>query len=65
MILIFDEGRKEMTLKREYLFLRLVSWIKINQYLLEHQLHVESSNQGTINEAKWRGGFKRREASFI
>ena len=41
-----------MTLKGEYfVFETCVSWIKINQYLLEHQPHVESSNQGTINEA--------------
>lgn len=57
-----------MTLKGEYfVFETCVSWIQINQYLLEHQPHVESSNQGTINEASksGEGGLKRREASFI
>lgn len=57
-----------MTLKGEYfVFETCLSWIKINQYLLEHQLHVESSNQGTVTEASKSGvgGLKRREASFI
>lgn len=57
-----------MTLKGEYfVFETCLSWIKINQYLLEHQLHVESSNQGTVTEASKSGvgGLKRREAAFI